>query len=283
MFERVAILGTGLLGGSFALAVRRAFSQMRMVGWDFAEVLPRAVERGAIEEGFTDLRDAVSGADLIYIALPLGAALEHLPEIARSARDDALVTDACGTKVVMQHAAEMHFKGGARFLGGHPMAGKETKGVENADPEIFHGAKYVLIGNKDDTDERVREFARIVKAIGAEPVWMDSETHDWAVGIVSHLPQLVSVALAGVVRNETDETGLPLALAGPGLHDALRLAGSPYSVWRDVCLTNTDNIGRALDRASQAIDHLRQNLRTKELKEQFDAANELYKTLREMK
>jgi prephenate dehydrogenase len=284
MFQRVAILGTGLMGGSFALALRAAVPQVRIIGWDLPDVLPRAATAGCIDEGTPDLAAAVRDADLIYVALPLGAALEHLPVVARSASADGLVTDVCGTKLVIERAAEKFFtRGGARFLGGHPMAGKEGKGLANADAGIFRGSKYVLIAGESDPDPRVQRFAALVRAIGAEPLWMDAETHDWAAGIVSHLPQLVSVALASVVRDETDETGLPLTLAGPGLRDSLRLAGSPHSTWRDVCLTNTDNISRALDRVSQAIDHLRQNLRTRELKEQFDAANELYKTLREMK
>ncbi|HUJ82138.1 MAG TPA: prephenate dehydrogenase dimerization domain-containing protein, partial [Candidatus Acidoferrales bacterium] len=102
----------------------------------------------------------------------------------------------------------------------------------------------------------------------------------WAVGIVSHLPQLVAVALARVVQDETDETGLPLSLAGTGLQDTLRLAGSPYGVWRDILLTNTDNISRALDRLAQAVDYLRTHLASKDLEPEFAGANELYKLLR---
>jgi prephenate dehydrogenase len=112
---------------------------------------------------------------------------------------------------------------------------------------------------------------------------MDAETHDWAVGIVSHLPQLVSVALAQVIRDETDETGLPLSVAGPGLRDTLRLASSPYAIWRDICLTNPENLSRALDRVAQAIDHIRTRLQSNDLRESFEAANELYRTLQELK
>jgi prephenate dehydrogenase len=283
MFRRAAILGTGLMGGSFALALRRNFPQTQIIGWDRADVLKQAAPLGVIDEGFAALADAVRGADLIYIALPVGAALEHLPEIAQHAAADALVTDACSTKAVICHAAEKYFRGGARFLGGHPMSGKAVKGMENADAEIFSDAKYVLIGNGQDGDTRVQNFASLVETLGARPVWMDADTHDWAVGIVSHLPQLVSVALAQVIRDETDETGLPLSIAGPGLRDALRLAASPYGIWRDICLTNPDNIARALDRVAQAIDHLRTRLQSKDLKESFDAANDLYKMLQELK
>ncbi len=116
--------------------------------------------------------------------------------------------------------------------------------------------------------------------MGAQTVWCDAETHDWAVGIVSHLPQLAAIALARVVADETDETGLPLSLAGPGLQDTLRLAGSPYAVWRDIVLTNKENVGRALDRLEQAVEYLRTHLASKELEQEFSSANELHKLLR---
>ncbi|MFZ0641919.1 MAG: prephenate dehydrogenase dimerization domain-containing protein, partial [Candidatus Acidiferrales bacterium] len=141
-------------------------------------------------------------------------------------------------------------------------------------------ARYALISSAEDSDPRVRGFAALLRAIGAEPVWCDAETHDWAVSIVSHLPQLVAVALASVVQDETDETGMPVSLTGPGLQDMLRLAGSPYVLWRDIALTNTENIGRALTRLEQAIEHLRTNLTSKELEQEFKSANNLYKLLK---
>jgi prephenate dehydrogenase len=131
-----------------------------------------------------------------------------------------------------------------------------------------------------DPDPRVLGFESLVRAQGAEPVWCDAETHDWAVGVVSHLPQLLTVALARVVVDETDETGLPLSLAGPGLQDMLRLAGSPYGLWRDVAHSNTENIARALDRLEQAVEYLRTRLTSKELEQEFLVANELYKRLK---
>jgi prephenate dehydrogenase len=160
------------------------------------------------------------------------------------------------------------------------MAGKEQSGVGHADARLFSRAPYALMGIETDADPRVQAFVEIVRAIGARPIWSDPETHDWAVGIVSHLPQLVSVALARVVADETDETGLPLSLGGSGLQDMLRLAGSPYNIWRDILLTNTDNVSRALDRLAQVVDYLRTNLASKEIQQEFITANELYKQLR---
>lgn len=108
---------------------------------------------------------------------------------------------------------------------------------------------------------------------------MDAETHDWAMAVVSHMPQVVSIALARVVADETDETGLPASLAGSGLRDMLRIAGSQYEMWRDICLTNSENISRSLDRTAQAIDFLRTHLKSWELAEEFRAANDVYKSL----
>jgi prephenate dehydrogenase len=279
-FRRIAVIGTGLIGGSFALAVREKFPDVDLVGFDRPSAAAEASQRRIVDRAASDLASAVRGADLVYIALPIGAAIESFPAIAAAVEPAALVTDACSTKAVVCRAAREHFKNGAFFLGGHPMAGKEHSGVNHADAHLFGGAPYALVGQESDLDPRVKAFAELVAAIGARPVWTDPDTHDWAVGIVSHLPQLVSVALARVVQDETDETGLPLSLAGPGLQDTLRLAGSPYGVWRDILLSNTDNISRALDRLAQAIDYLRTQLASKEIEREFDGANELYKLLR---
>ena len=279
-FRRVAIIGTGLIGGSFALALRKQNAGVSVVGYARPDSTRQARERGAIDETASDLASAVRGASLVYIALPIGASIEALPGIAAAAEPHALITDAGSTKSAICRAAQNHFRGSTRFLGGHPMAGKEVSGIEHADAELFRDAPYALIAAEADPDPRVKHFAEVVRAIGGQPVWSDAETHDWAVGIVSHLPQLLSIALANVVQNETDETGLPLTLAGSGLQDMLRLSGSPYEVWRDILLTNTENISRALDRLGQAVDHLRTRLSSKELESEFHAANELYALLR---
>ena len=284
-FQRVAVLGTGLLGGSFALAVKRAIPGVMVAGYDRRETLEAAKSRGAIDEGHEKIAEAVRGADLVYVALPIIATIQSLGEIAEAAAPEALVTDACSTKATVCHEAAEKFRdpGKAKFLGGHPMAGKEASGVERAAAELFRGAPYVLVGvepgDRLPADERVEAFVGLLEKIGAEPVWFDAETHDWAVGIVSHLPQMVAIALARVVEDETDETGLPISLAGGGLRDTLRLAASPYSVWRDICLTNTENLRRALDQMQQAVEHLRTHLTNRELEAEFRGANEIYRAL----
>lgn len=280
-FRRIAVIGTGLIGGSFALAVRKKFPTVQIVGWDRdLAALDRAKARGAVQQIAADLAGAVRGADLVYVALPISVIVKVLAPIAAVAEPHALITDAGSTKALIGKAASECFRGNSLFLGGHPMAGKECSGIDNADAEIFKGAPYALIANQSDEEERVKHFTALVEAIGARPVRCDADTHDWSVGIVSHLPQLVAVALARVVQDESDETGFPLALAGHGLNDTLRLAGSPYSVWRDILVANSDNVGRALNRLGQAIEYLQQNLKSSELEQEFRAANEIYKQLR---
>jgi prephenate dehydrogenase len=281
-FDRVAILGAGLVGASFGLALQKNYGKISIVAWDKPDVLKRIVERGWGWETATEIGAAVRGAELIYIALPAGAAIETLPQIAANCDARALVTDAGSTKGAICGVAAGQFRGGALFLGGHPIAGKELSGMENADAELFRGTKYVLTGPGREADDRIRRFAEVLSGIGAEPVWCDAETHDWAMAIVSQMPQLVAVALARVIRNETDESGLPLSLAGRGLRDMLRIAGSPYDVWRDICLTNTDNLARSLDRVAQAIDFLRTRLASRELEGEFRTANEVYNSLRSL-
>jgi len=287
-FSRVAVIGTGLVGGSFALALRRLRPRPRVVGWDKPEVLRVAKKRGAIDKAEPNLARAVAGADLVYVALQVGATLELLPQIARAASAKALVSDAASSKRAICARAAECFQKGALFLGGHPMAGKEVSGIAAADAKLFRGARYALIARAglvagEKIEPRVAAFDALVRKLGAQPIWLDAESHDRAAAIVSHLPQLLSVALAGVVRDSTDKSGLPVTLAGRGLRNALRLAVSPYSVWRDIVLTNTDNIDGALDRMSQAIENLRAVLRGRELEAEFADAAELYKILHDLK
>lgn len=279
-FRRVAILGSGLIGASFGLALRGAYPKLPLVVYDRPEVLRRIEERDLGWETAAEIDAAIRGADLIYIALPIGAEIMLLPEIAAKCDARALVTDAGSTKTAICRAAEIEFRGDAKFLGGHPIAGKEMPGLEHASAELFQGTRYVLLGHQSENDERALRFVEVVRAIGATPAWCDAETHDWAMAVVSQMPQLVAIALARMIAEETDETGLPLSLAGRGLRDLLRIAGSPYEVWRDICLTNTENIARSLDRLAQVIDFLRTHLTSRQLEHEFEGANELYKSLR---
>jgi prephenate dehydrogenase len=306
LISRVTILGTGLIGGSFAFALRKHTQGMRIVGWDRPDIAQQARVRRVVDESFSgELAPALRNADLIYVALPIAATLDLLPEIARHAPLHALVTDACSTKLRITQAAAELFPGdsGPLFLAGHPMAGRELSGFAHADAELFRGTTYALVRESSDSavvtgletrafspakepnsshDPRVAAFLKLLEKIGAQPLWLGAQQHDYAVGLVSHLPQLAAVALASFLYDRLDENGLPITLAGPGLRDSLRLAGSPYSTWRDIVLTNKEVLSAALDLFARRLDDLRERLASRELEADFDAANELYKLLRSL-
>ena len=293
LITRATILGTGLIGGSFALALRKYATDLHISGWDRPEIANQVRSRNVIDEAFTgDLAPALRAADLIYIALPIGVTLDLLPEIARLAPKHALVTDACSTKLRIAQSAAENFSSPATalFLGGHPMAGRETAGIAQADADLFRNAPYALITDSSvpadsppsERDPRVSAFLKLLEKIGARPLWLGAQQHDYAVGLVSHLPQLAAVALGSFLYDHLDENGLPITVAGPGLRDSLRLAGSPYSTWRDIVLTNREVLSAALDLFARRLDDLRERLNSRELEADFDAANELYKLLRSL-
>jgi prephenate dehydrogenase len=286
LINRVTILGTGLIGGSFALALRKYTADIHITGWDRPEVVREAQSSSAIDVSASgELAPALENADLIYIALPISATLDLLPEIACSAAPKALITDACSTKVrITEEAADLFPVDSTRlFLGGHPMAGRELSGIAHADADLFRNNTYALIGaSSDQTDARISAFVKILEKIGARPLWLGAQQHDYAVGLASHLPQLAAVALGSFLYDHLDENGLPITLAGPGLRDSLRLAGSPYSTWRDIVLTNKEVLSAALDLFARRLDDLRERLASRDLEADFDAANELYKLLRSL-
>jgi prephenate dehydrogenase len=291
LIRRVTILGTGLIGGSFALALRKNLTDISISGWDRPEVVREKEVRAAFDETFSgNLGPALAEADLIYIALPIAVTLDLFSEIARHAPTSALVTDACSTKLRVMEESGQLFGGNSRasFLGGHPMAGKELSGIAVAEAELFQGHTYALIAEGDAvatptaSEPRIAAFVKILEKIGAQPLWIGARQHDYAVGLASHLPQLAAVALAAFLYDRLDENGLPITLAGPGLRDSLRLAGSPYSMWRDIVLTNKELLSASLDLFARRLDDLRERLGSRDLEADFDAANELYKLLRSL-
>jgi prephenate dehydrogenase len=284
-FRRVAILGCGLIGGSFALALRRAFPEIAIIGWDREEILALARERGAIDEGSLDLAAGCDEADLVYVALPVEVAIHRLPEIAAAVPAQALVTDAASTKTAVCELARMAFAPPRLFLGGHPIAGREKGGIDNADADLFRDAPYVLIGRPGEPepsaanaeDGRIQGFIKVIQAIGARPAWLDAAAHDRLFAFLSHLPQLASVALAETVLEGAGDAAA--TLAGPGLADSLRLAGSPYDLWEGICRTSPA-LDDALARLIATLERIRAGLATGAVADDFARAARLYKILR---
>jgi len=241
----VAIYGVGLIGGSFALALRKAGYDGRIVGVSSPATIARALELGVIDEGAPPV-EAASQADLVFVAQPIRVIIETIRQIAPHVKLDAVVTDAGSTKAAIVAAASEHLPAGV-FVGGHPMAGKEERGVEAACAELFQGRVWAFtpIQAGDLTRTEFRRFLQWVERIGALPVVLDAGEHDRTAALTSHLPQLASTALAAMLQ-DAFAGGAP-TLHVPGLADMTRLALSSFDIWADIFDTNRQNIGAALE------------------------------------
>ena len=265
------------------MALKKLGYAAHRIGYDVPDVLKQAVESGAVDEGAKNVDEAVRDADLVILATPVGKILDLLPKLKTSAPSNALITDVGSTKQrIMAQARELS-DGGPLFLGGHPLAGKERSGFEYADAELFQNACYAIVPSSGTVmdDARAKAFVSLVESLGALPCVVDAAAHDVAVAYLSHMPQLLSTGLAGMVAEASGRKGLPLKLAGSGFRDLTRLAESPYSMWRDICLTNIENIQDALDAMIQKLDTIKTHLGTRELEKEFDQARRLRQKLRE--
>lgn len=284
-FRRVSIIGLGLVGGSWGLALRKRGFAGSIAGSDRADVVKRALAAGILDEGSEAPAAAVRGADLVILAAPVGAILDLLPRLKSAVPPAALVTDVGSTKrLVCQRAREL-FDDAPLFLGGHPLAGKEVSSLENADAALFEGARYALTPLTPDhlNDRRVKAFSALVEALGAKPFLCDASAHDRAVAYLSHLPQLLSTSLSSLIADQSAEDFLPLELAASGFRDVTRLAESPYGVWRDICLTNIENIQAALELLIEKLETVKLHLSDRELEREFKQAAKLRERLRHLK
>jgi prephenate dehydrogenase len=272
--ETVTIVGVGLIGGSFALALRQAGFRGRILGVSSPATLERALDLGVIDAG-VGLEAGAEEADLVYLSAPIGKILEHMEVVARHVRAGAVVTDAGSTKsVIVQRAAQL-FVDPQQFLGGHPMAGKESRGVGVASSDLFERRAYVLtpLLKNSTLSGTGRAFLGWLEKIGARVLFLDAEAHDRAVAFSSHLPQLASTALAAVVADAASHTEKPhpVEVAGSGLMDMTRLALSSYEVWRDILATNQVSIEAALDAYIGLLQQLRADLISSATSGVFDA------------
>jgi prephenate dehydrogenase len=252
-FESIAIVGLGLIGGSLALGVRERWPESRVFGVDSEAVLAHALGGGAIERGFESI-GALPTTSLIVLAAPVRQNIELLQQIERP----TVATDVSGTKRDIVSAAR-GLSPGTIFVGGHPLGGGERGGFAFARPDLFAGRPWIFTPDGDDATEAVERLSRFVIGLGARPCILSAEEHDRVMAYVSHLPQLVASALMEAIGAAAGIDGL--RMAGRGLVDTTRLASSPADVWRDICLTNADAVGDALDCLIARLTQLRGDLR----------------------
>jgi prephenate dehydrogenase len=279
--RQITIIGTGLIGGSLGLALKEHGYRGRIVGCDRTAVLQRARAKGAIDEGMSDPVHAIRGSQLVVLATPVGGIIDLIQLLGRGLPARTLLTDVGSTKVeVMARARAVYGRNiSRRFLAGHPMAGKEHSGVDFADPFLFRGAVWLITPVPDQkVDEGVAaEYLEWIEKIGAKIGMLDPDTHDRLCAWISHLPQMLSTALAASLVEEFGDDAPLLAAGGRALKEMTRISGSPYSMWRDIALTNKKNISDALHALEQRLAHIRENLDSRALAQEFETAHHLKK------
>ncbi|MFL6336223.1 MAG: prephenate dehydrogenase, partial [Pyrinomonadaceae bacterium] len=262
-WDRVTVVGCGLVGASFALALREAGACASVAGWDAdPSVLEEALSLRVIDEPDEAFKGGgVSSSDLVYVATPVGQIVEFLRAGAPHVKPGAVVTDAGSTKTEVCRAARSQTEKAWRFVGGHPVAGSHLRGPAHARADLFEGAPYVLTPPEDGSDpSALAALVETLGALGARVRVMPAQEHDRALARLSHLPQLVSCALAATADEGVDELELS-ALAGPGYRDMTRLAASPWGIWQDILATNPSEVADALDSLITKLAAARDGLR----------------------
>jgi prephenate dehydrogenase len=277
--RQITIIGTGLIGGSLGLALRKNGFRGQIVGCDQPKVLARARRMGAIHAGISDPIKACNGSDLVVLATSVGTIIELIERLAPHLPSESLLTDVGSTKAQILCQAHKSFgdETARRFLGGHPMAGKENSGIEFADANLFRGAVWFFTPAPRQKMKagRIGEYVAWIKKIGAKVGILDAAAHDQLCAWISHIPQLTSTALAATLVEEYGERAPLLESGGRALREMTRIASSPYSMWRDIALTNKTQIADALLKLEQKLAHIRENLDTRELEQEFERAHRL--------
>jgi prephenate dehydrogenase len=273
---KVAVLGVGLVGGSIGMAAR-ARTGAHVVGYDSrAEVLSSAVEAGAIDQPACELAEAVAAVDVVFVATPVGASADTALRALDATGEDCVVTDVGSTKRQIVRAIS-----DPRFVGGHPLAGAETRGVANAREDLFDGATWYLtpLGasvrgvspgaasppRADPTSWALERVRALIEGFGARPVAIDPEAHDRVMASVSHLPHVLANVLVAQALRALESGEVPVGDGtlgpGPSFRDATRVAGANTAIWTDIYMSNGDLLAEALDRAIGELENVRNSLR----------------------
>lgn len=276
---RIAIIGTGLIGGSIGLALRSVYPDLEIVGFDENESLSLALDRGAVTLGAVSPARAVENCQIVIVATPISSIPGVFNSIAGSLLTGAVVTDVGSVKAVVEQFAREILPDSVHFVGGHPMAGSEKGGIAHADRYLLENASYVLCPPTgfDGHPMVYGELIRLLEGVGARIILMDADRHDRIATAVSHIPQLMAVALTNLVagRNASDDTTLKLAAGG--FRDMTRIASSPFGLWRDVLQSNHASI---LDGLADLVSEI-QKLRHRLIEEDLDAIEKSFESARD--
>jgi prephenate dehydrogenase len=249
--RRLSILGVGLLGGSIGLAVRERIKGCRVVGHGHrAETLRDALQIGALDEAYGDAREAVRGAEMVVVCTPVGLIPSLLEQVAGELAEGAVVTDVGSTKRSIVAAADTALPAGVHFVGSHPMAGSEKRGVQFARSDLFQGAVCITTPTDRTSESALGQVEAFWQALGMRTTRLSPEEHDRLLADVSHLPHVIAAALVAMQEDAA------FNLCGKGFVDVTRVAGGDAGLWRDILLDNRDNVRRSIKGLAEQIREL---------------------------
>jgi len=283
--KRVSVIGLGLMGGSLALALRRAGLASHIVGCGRQVLVERAVEMGAIDSGCQDVCEAVAGSDYVFLCTPVETSIALMAQIAPHLREGAVVTDVGSTKAAFADAARQIFGAQAaeRVLPGHPLAGRELSGLEHASADLYDGCVWVLtplaegVVNADGLTSAQQALVSALEKIKARVVFSTPQQHDRTLAYTSHLPQMLSTALSLTLAEAFESNDPGLQIHAGGLRTMLRLAASEPKMWEQIAASNQQNIAEALVRMEATLKTLRESLGQPEFRAKFEQAREFAK------
>ncbi|MEA2087340.1 MAG: prephenate dehydrogenase/arogenate dehydrogenase family protein [Candidatus Caldatribacteriota bacterium] len=282
-FNKISIIGVGLIGGSLGLALKKKNPNFKIVGIDKQEIIEKAILRGAIDEGTVNLEEGIKEADIVIIATPVKTILDLLPKINPFLKKGCLVTDTGSTKGQIVERANQVLSKDVFFVGGHPMAGSEKCGIEEANPHLFHNKTYILTPTEKSNLIAIDKIFSLIKIIDVNRLILDPLEHDRIVGAVSHLPQIIAVSLINITgemalqRNNNNY----FKAIGEGFKDMTRIASSPYKIWEDICETNQENILEMIQEFRNYLGVIEDKLKNdpSSLTEEFQKASKLKESI----
>ncbi|OGD15623.1 hypothetical protein A2V47_05055 [Candidatus Atribacteria bacterium RBG_19FT_COMBO_35_14] len=282
-FKKITIIGVGLIGGSLGLALKKKNPKFKISGIDKSEIIEKAIARRAIDEGTSNLKNGIKEADVVILATPVKTILDLLPQINPFIKKGCIVTDTGSTKGQIVETADKILSEDVYFIGGHPIAGSEKYGIEEADSHLFQDKTYILTPSKKSNLIALEKIFLLINTIGAKRLVLDPLEHDRVAGAISHLPQILAVSLTNMIGelSQQENNDHYFKAIGEGFKDMTRIASSPYKMWEDICETNQENILEMIQEFRNYLRVIEGKLKNNpgNLKEEFQKASKLRETL----
>ncbi|GAB4111993.1 MAG: hypothetical protein Kow00103_00140 [Candidatus Caldatribacteriota bacterium] len=286
--NRITIIGLGLIGGSLGLSLKERNPIFKITGIDKQEIINKAIKRGAVDEGTTNIEKGVKEADILIIATPVKVIMSLFSQIKPFLKDGVLITDTGSTKKEILLEAERVFSDQFDFIGGHPLAGLEKGGIENACPGLFKEKPYLIVSKKENSFLAEQKISFLIKCISAREIKIDDALeHDQMVALISHLPQLIAVVLTnmyGLWVKEKNKEGF-FKITGKVFQEMTRVAASPFDIWKDIYQTNTEYTIDFIEKLIECLEITREKIARNpiELQEDFEKAKLIKEKIRKIK